>query len=138
MKWGVRKDPVKAFTKTYKKSQKLNKKADKYELKGKKLDYRGFKRQARARSARGIARGVKLQPKGRKLVYKAEKYRQKANRWTSKAKKVFGQNNLDYDQMITAREKGLSFANSVAPQIDKAMEKGISTVVKKGYDKEKS
>lgn len=131
MKWGARKNPTSAFTKTYKKAEKLNRQADKYYLKGKKLNYKGLKKQSRERTEKGVANGAKTQLKGNKLIYKAEKKRQKADKWTKKAKVVFVKNNLDYDQMVASRQKGMSFAEAVAPYFDKALDKGAETVVTK-------
>lgn len=135
MKWGVRKNPTRAFTKTYKKAEKLNRQADKYDLKGKKLNHKGLKKQSRARTEKEVVKGAKIQLKGDKLIYKAEKKRQKADKWTKKVKVVFAKNNLDYDQMIAARQKGMSFAEAVTPYLDKALDKGAETVVTKGADR---
>lgn len=94
MKWGVRKDPDKAYSKAGSKLTKLDKKAQKLSAKGSRREQTALTKQARASSAilfprtkaRRAARATK---KALGTYQRAQRAQVKAYRWNESMKKAF-------------------------------------------------
>lgn len=103
MKWGVRKDPDRAYSKAGAKLEKLDRKAAKLSAKGAKREEKALKRQAKASSAWILKkfrakRAVKATRKAIASYQRAKRTQMKAYRWNEAMKKVFSKvtvNNMD-------------------------------------------
>lgn len=93
MKWGVRRNPSKAYNKAVKKAKKIENKATKLEVKGDKKLYKSSKKMARATDMNDYKKAVKLQLKGNKYNLKSAKLKKKGLKWKREMDKVF----KDYD-----------------------------------------
>lgn len=89
MKWGVRRNPSKAYTKAVKKRDKLEAKQSKMQLKADKKLYKASKKIQRAYTNRGIMKGLKQQSKGHRIAYKASKIGVKKVEWERAMDKAF-------------------------------------------------
>lgn len=94
MKWGVRKDPDKAYSKAGAKLEKLDKKAQKLSAKGSRREQRALYKQGRASSAilfpRAKARrAAKATKKALGIYQRAQRAQIKAYRWNESMKKAF-------------------------------------------------
>lgn len=89
MKWGVRRNPSKAYAKASKKATRLQNKADKLRRKSDKYMDKGLRRSAKYRTSIGEGKARKEMLKGSKYYRKSERYRKKANRWTKSMAKTF-------------------------------------------------
>lgn len=94
MKWGIRKDPSKAYAKAGAKLSKLDRKANTVALKGAKFEQKAVKKQRKASSAiifqRSKARRAsKATRKALKKYQRSQELQLKAYRWNEKMKKAF-------------------------------------------------
>lgn len=94
MKWGVRKDPERAYSKAGAKLEKLDTKASKFSAKGAKREQKAVTKQRKASSAilfqKGRARRAsKATRKALKAYQKAQEKQIKAYRWNEEMKKTF-------------------------------------------------
>lgn len=105
MKWGVRKDPDKAYSRAGEKLAKLDKKSQKFSAKGSKREQKALGKQARASSAilfkkYKARRAAKMTKKALGAYQKAQRAQVKAYRWNESMKKVFSGvkvNNMNAD-----------------------------------------
>lgn len=96
MKWGVRKDPQRAYSKSMRKLDKLDKKAEKKRFTAEKYKAKSDKRSYQAMITANESRHRKLAMKSRKLLadsskanFKAAKYERKARKWVQAMNKNF-------------------------------------------------
>lgn len=94
MKWGIRKDANKAYSKAGAKLEKLNKKVVKLSNKAAKKEQKALKKQRKASSAilfqkTKAKRASKATRKALKVYQKAQEKEVKAYRWNESMKKVF-------------------------------------------------
>lgn len=94
MKWGIRKDPDRAYAKAGKKLSKLDAKANRLASRGARLEQKALHRQARASNAilfkRSKAkRAAKATQKAMGSYQKAQTKEVKAYRWNEKMRKAF-------------------------------------------------
>lgn len=109
MKWGVRRGNYsKAFTKAYKKRDKLEKKAVKTNLKSAKLQKKGLKKGAHATSERKFQKAQKIQYKATKLNLKSAKLQKKGMKWQKSMEKTFANVKVS-DVSPEAREAGKKY-----------------------------
>lgn len=103
MKWGVRKDPDRAYERSGKKLERLDKKASKFSAKGAEREQKAVKKQRKASSAMifqksKARRASKATRKALKAYQKAQEREIKAYRWNEQMKKTFKDvklNNMD-------------------------------------------
>lgn len=84
MKWGVRKDPEKAYSKSSNKLRKLDNKLLKKTAKSNKAEQKMTKAKAKATSLRKMKKANKLEVKYNKMMLKTNKSRKKAIDWYDK------------------------------------------------------
>lgn len=89
MKWGVRKNPSKAYARAAKKKNRLETESAKTGLKGAKLQVKATKLTTRAITDRQMKKAMKFQLKANKLNLQSEKLRSKGLKWTAQMDKVF-------------------------------------------------
>ena len=94
MKWGVRKDPDRAYEKAGKKLSKLDRKVSILSLKGAAKEQKAVKRQRKASSALLFSRfkarrASKATRRALKVYQKAQEKQVKAYRWNEQMKKAF-------------------------------------------------
>lgn len=89
MKWGVRRNPSKAYAKAIKKQHKLDTKYVNKNLKAAKKQKKATKTLANATTSRQVVKGFKKQAKANKLNLKAAKLQKKGLNWTKKMEKEF-------------------------------------------------
>lgn len=89
MKWGVRRNPSKAYSKAVKKKNKLESKSIKLNLKSAKLQSKAFKKENRATTEKQYQKARKMQFEANKLNLASAKLRQKGMKWTKQMDKVF-------------------------------------------------
>lgn len=94
MKWGVRKDPDRAYERAGAKLTKLDRKVDKLNLKGSKREQKAVKKQRKASSAilfprYKARRASKATRKALKRYQKAQEKQIKAYRWNEEMKRAF-------------------------------------------------
>lgn len=94
MKWGVRKDPDRAYEKAGSKLRKLDRKVNKLNLKGSKREQKAVKKQRKASSAiifpkSKARRASKATRKALKSYQKAQEKQIKAYRWNEEMKNAF-------------------------------------------------
>lgn len=89
MKWGVRRNPSKAYGKAVSKAIKLEKKAAKLEYKGAKASRKALKKEVRAKTDESYSKARKKLYKADKKQLKAAKYKKKYMKWTKKMEKTF-------------------------------------------------
>lgn len=89
MKWGVRKDADKTFTKASTKLRKLDTKLIKKRAKQAKKQSKADARMARATTNRKYQKAIKAEVKARRAKIKADKAMRKATNWYNKMKSVF-------------------------------------------------
>lgn len=93
MKWGVRKNPSKAYYKARKKKDRLEKKSVGLNLKSAKIRSKALKKSAKATNEKQYQKARKLEFKANKLAILSAKYQRKGLKWTKSMEKVF----RDYD-----------------------------------------
>lgn len=89
MKWGVRKDPSRAYSKAVKKKTKLDKKSVKLNLKASKKQYKAAKKLKRAVTEVDRDKAIQLQVKASKMGYKSAKLQEKGRKWVKAMDEVF-------------------------------------------------
>lgn len=92
MKWGVRKDPSKAFAKSVKKAQSIDRKVIAKNKKGAKLQARGLKTQLRGirwAKPKIMVKGLRIQGKGAKLSAQAATLAGRGRSWERAMSKNF-------------------------------------------------
>lgn len=94
MKWGIRKDPDKAYAKAGAKLERLDKKVQKVNAKGAKKEQKAVKKQRKASSAilfqrTKARRASRATRKALKTYQKAQEKEIKAYRWNESMKKAF-------------------------------------------------
>ena len=103
MKWGVRKDPERAFSKSSRKARKLRLRADKLKSKSSRYDLKLQKAKDKLNSrstneknaAKRQRRIDNLQKKVNRFSKKSQKAEAKATKWADQMEEVFGKVNLD-------------------------------------------
>lgn len=89
MKWGVRRNRSKAFTKASTKARKLEKRATTMNLKSAKLQSKALRKEIRARNDRQYHKARKLQYKANKLNLKSARLQKKGLKWEKSMSKAF-------------------------------------------------
>lgn len=89
MKWGVRKNPSKAYSKATRKADKLKKKQTKLNVKSAKLQKKALKKEVNATSERQYKKARKKQFKANKINLKAAKKQKKYDKWIKRMEKEF-------------------------------------------------
>lgn len=91
MKWGVRKNPSKAYAKASKKANRLTDKRLKTDIKIAKLKKKSLPYLISPGDSRGYANGINAQLKARELEIKSAKLSRKYNKWINSMEKAFSQ-----------------------------------------------
>lgn len=89
MKWGIRKNPTRAYTRAMHKKNKLSDKSDKLDLKANRKMKKGTKLLARASSSVKIQKGYNLVQQASSMSLKAAKIKKKGKQWTRHMNKAF-------------------------------------------------
>lgn len=89
MKWGVRKNPSKAFYKASKKAKKLRDKEVATNVKAEKLRSKAFKKETSATTTEKYNKAVELKTKANKLSLKSAKLKKKGDKWVKKMENEF-------------------------------------------------
>jgi hypothetical protein len=89
MKWGVRRNASKAYSKALQKKKRLEDKSAKLSVKASKKQLAATKKMSKATSMDDMKKGLKVQVKANKLNKKAAKYQQKGRKWVKKMDKTF-------------------------------------------------
>lgn len=89
MKWGVRKNPSKAYAKASKKANRLTERALKANLKSAKLRKKSLPRLIAPSDSRGYTKAVNAQLKANELEVKSDKLTKKYNKWINAMEKAF-------------------------------------------------
>lgn len=89
MKWGVRKDPSKAYGKAIKKKNTLKKKAVDYEVKSAKTRQKALKKETKATNEKQYEKARKLEFQANKYALKSANLQKKGLNWVKKMDKVF-------------------------------------------------
>lgn len=101
MRWGVRKNPSKAYSKAMKKSQKMKTKEVNLNLKSAKLRSKALKKSVKATSEKQYEKARKFEFKANKLALKSAKLQKKGLKWTKAMEKTF----QDYDIRRLSKEE---------------------------------
>ena len=91
MKWGVRKNPSKAYAKASKKANRLTEQALKANLKSAKLGKKSLPNLIAPSNSRRYAKAVNAQLKANKLEIKSAKLSKKYNKWINSMEKAFSE-----------------------------------------------
>ena len=91
MKWGVRKNPSKAYVKASKKANRLTEQALKANLKSAKLGKKSLPNLIAPNNSRRYAKAVNAQLKANKLEIKSAKLSKKYNKWINSMEKAFSE-----------------------------------------------
>lgn len=91
MKWGVRKNPSKAYAKASKKANRLTEQALKANLKSAKLGKKSLPNLIAPNNSRKYAKAVNAQLKANKLEIKSAKLSKKYNKWINSMEKAFSE-----------------------------------------------
>lgn len=89
MKWGVRRNPTKAYRKAIKKKNKLETQSAKTALKGAKAQVKATKKQQTATNEKQMKKANELQIEANKLNLQSAKLRTKGMKWTQQMEKAF-------------------------------------------------
>lgn len=89
MKWGVRRNPSKAFAKASRKAQKLEKRSNDLRLEGAKLQKKALQKEVKATSEKKYQKARKMQFKANKKNLKSAKLVRKEERWQKKMEGAF-------------------------------------------------
>lgn len=112
MKWGVRKNPQKAYSKAVKKLERLDKKVQKKEAKfGKRL-----KKYNKAKFSYSLYSVKNQTPKLKKAAYKHEQKVRKAAKWVSRMEKEFANTDVKFSQDVI--DKGKSYTDLITKRDD--------------------
>lgn len=96
MKWGVRRNPSKAYSKAVKKKNRLDSKSSSLQIKGAKTLKRANKRLKKASLPFEVDEAKQMQKQGEKMLLKSAKIRKKGQRWTQKMEKTFSGFNVEW------------------------------------------
>lgn len=91
MKWGVRKNPSKAYAKASKKANRLTERALKANLKSAKLRKKSLPCLIAPSDSRGYTKAVNAQLKANELEVKSDKLTKKYNKWINAMEKLFSE-----------------------------------------------
>ena len=91
MKWGIRKNPSKAYAKASKKANRLTEQALKANLKSAKLGKKSLPNLIAPNNSRRYAKAVNAQLKANKLEVKSAKLTKKYNKWINAMEKAFSE-----------------------------------------------
>lgn len=94
MKWGVRRNPSKAFAKSSRKANRLKKKSASANLKSAKLKSKALKTEIKATNEKGFEKARKMRMKARALDVKASKNALAAEKWVDTMEQVFSDTKL--------------------------------------------
>lgn len=89
MKWGVRRNPSKAFAKSSRKANKLKKKSAKASLKSAKLNMKALKTEIKATNDEAFEKAKKMRMKAKALDVKSSKNALAAEKWINTMENVF-------------------------------------------------
>lgn len=89
MKWGIRRNPSKAYTKAVNKKDRMQSKAVSLDLKSAKTLSKANKKLRKAKYPSEVAAAKNLETKGLDLHLQSAKLRSKAARWTLQMDKTF-------------------------------------------------
>lgn len=89
MKWGVRKDASKAYSRAKKKEEKIEKKSADLNMKSAKLRSKALKKSTRATNERQYQKARKLEFKANKLSLKSARLQKKGLNWVKAMDKTF-------------------------------------------------
>lgn len=95
MKWGVRRNPSKAYSKAVKKKNRLDSKSSNLQIKGAKTLKRANKRLKKSSLPFEIDEAKQMQKQGEKMLLKSAKIRKKGQRWMQKMEKTFSGYNVE-------------------------------------------
>ena len=91
MKWGVRRNPSKAYAKASKKATKLDNEYVKKNSKAAKTSIKATTKFAKAKNSKQFEKAVKLQKKSSKLLKDAVKAQRKGSKWVKQMEKQFSE-----------------------------------------------
>ena len=91
MKWGVRRNPSKAYAKASKKANRLTEQALKANLKSAKLGKKSLPNLIAPNNSRRYTKAVNAQLKANKLEIKSAKLSKKYNKWINAMEKAFSE-----------------------------------------------
>lgn len=123
MKWGVRRDRSKAYTKASRKADKLKQKSVDLNLKSAKLQKKALKKEMNATSERQYKKAREIQYEANKLNLKAAKKEKKYEKWTKSMEREFAKLNVS-DLSPEAIEAGKKYAYMLHEQKVKDAAKG--------------
>lgn len=89
MKWGVRKDASKAYSKAVEKKKKLDRKSTEYNLKSAKFRSKALKKESRATNERQYQKARKMEFKANKFALKSARLQKKGLNWVKAMDKTF-------------------------------------------------
>lgn len=89
MKWGVRRNPSRAYSRASKKAAKLEKKSIDMNLKSAKLQKKALKKETKATSEKQYQKARKLQFKANELNLKSAKKQKKHDKWLKRMENEF-------------------------------------------------
>lgn len=95
MKWGVRKNPSKAYNKAARKKQRLDMKSAKVGLKAAKVQKKATKKLYKHRDQDDYQVAMTMQYKANKLDVKSAKLKKKATKWAHAMDKTFAGYSID-------------------------------------------
>lgn len=121
MKWGVRKDPEKAYRKSMNKLSRLDKKVAKREFKSAKLLMKSTKKEEKAfrttnekRYVKRTAKALKYKRKSAKQLYKSKKAQKKAKEWVDSMNEYFANtsiNSISTDDIALGKKYAVQILN---------------------------
>lgn len=91
MKWGVKRNPSKAFVKASRKADNLNKEYTKLNLKSARLRAKALNKNVKATNEKQYKKARKLEFKANKLQLESAKQLKKGMKWEKKMKKAFSE-----------------------------------------------
>ena len=91
MKWGVRKNPSKAYAKAARKATKLDDEYVKKNSKAVKTSIKASTKFSKAKNKKQFEKAIKLQKKSSKLLKDAAKAQRKGSKWVKQMEKQFSE-----------------------------------------------
>lgn len=91
MKWGVRKNPSKAFAKASRRADKLKTKSVNTAVRAARLQQKGLRREVTAITERRYRKARKIQFKANKLNLRSAKLAKKGDKWVKRMDKTFSE-----------------------------------------------
>ena len=89
MKWGVRRNPSKAYARAIKKKRKLEDRWAEKDAEAARLDYKASKKLAKATSSRKMDKALQAQAEANKIKLKASKAHEKGLAWERRMDSTF-------------------------------------------------